>query len=431
LIPQKDASRLLISRFRRFIRSKLWFRPALASLFSISIATGALLFGRVYDGQVGLDISEDSLVALLSIFASSMLSVATFTVAAIVTAASSASASTTPRASRFVLSDATAQTVLSAFIAAFIYSVTSILALKAFHYGNAGRFILFGGLVVIVSFVLVSFINWVDHVMKLGRQSTTIRKLRDAALDSMTPLLAGPLGGKLWLGDVPPESAGVMPEEFGYVIDIDMECLQACAQKAECEIILAVRPGEFVEPSTPYAYVQPASALSAEVSREIVKAVLVEDAREEHHDIRFNIVNLAETADRALSPAVNDPGTAVNIMNVLLEVIARWAQLQKDAEKDAAEVSFDRVFLPPLAARELINDAFTPIARDGAGVVEIGVRLQKVLAALSRMGVRELSDEAQAMSRVALELSDKALVSEKHRNRVREAASPGRPPGSI
>lgn len=411
---------VLLQKLRRYFRQRLWFRPAMASLFSVAMAAGALFFGREVEGRFDLDISEESLVSLFGIFASSMLSVATFTVSAIVTAASSASNSTTPRASRFVLSDKTAQTVLSAFIAAFIYSICGILALKAFHYGHAGRFILFVGLIAIVIFVLLSFINWVDHVMKLGRQSTTIQKMHDAAMESMNAEGAGTFGAKPWDGRRSDDFVPVYSSQFGYVVDLGMEGLQDAATKQDCNIYLAVRPGEYVEVTTPIAYVAPKPEALEALAGAIRSCVTLAPSREADHDIRFNIVNLAETADRALSPAVNDPGTAINILNVLLEVIAKWADLQR--RDDTVQVRYERLHVQPITPREILNDAFTPIARDGAGVVEIGIRLQKVLAAISRLGHPELAVQAGALSKTALDLSDTALVSEEHRRLVRAAS---------
>ncbi|MGL4397534.1 MAG: DUF2254 family protein, partial [Hyphomicrobium sp.] len=323
-----DAS--MFARLRRTMRTKLWVLPAIASFVSVVMAGVALWIGRSYPGAIEHDISEDSLVVILSIFASSMLSVATFTLSAIMASASSASASTTHRASRQVLSDATAQVVLSAFIAAFIYSFVAIIALKVFTYGPLGRLMLFAGLTVLVIFVLVSFINWVDHAMKLGRQSTNIAKLADAATQSITADTVGTFGAECWDGDVPADSAAVFAPGTGYVSALDVAAVNDAAERASCRVILATRPGEFTEPTKPIAYVVPKAALNDDANERlrsvILAAVQTDGARIEDHDVRFNVVNRAETADRALSPAAHDPGTAIYILNVLLGVLVRWVE---------------------------------------------------------------------------------------------------------
>ena len=137
--------------------------------------------------------------------------------------------------------------------------------------------------------------------------------------------------------------------------------------------------------------------------------------------MRYNLLNLAETADRALSPSINDPGTAINIMNIQMQILARWAEIH--SQGDCFNVVHDRISVLPITAEELVNDSFTPIARDGASIVEVGVRLQKILQALMRIGDEDLTEAAQNMSKTALELANKALISGEHRHRVSKAAS--------
>ncbi len=403
-------------RIKRFLRNQLWVRPALASLFSIAVAGLALIAGRVSDATLGLKIDEESLVTLFTIFASSMLTVATFTVSAIVTAASTAASTTTPRAARQVVSDSKAQLVLSAFIAAFIYSFIAIIALKVFSYGPTGRFVLFAGLIALVAFVLASFINWIDHAMKLGRQSTTIEKLRTVARQSITPAAAGTFGARVAEDGATSVGAPVCCTECGYVSSIDVGRLNEAAAAAGAYIGLAVRPGDYCGPGSMLADVVPKDALSEDLRKAIDGAVERDKDRHEDVDIRFNVVNLAETADRALSPAVNDPGTAIYILNVLVELLAHWSEVRQKPE--SKEVTYSRVSMPPLTAREIVNDAFTPIARDGAGSVEVGVRLQKVLGMLADLPDAELREQAMRMSDVAADLADAALVSPAHKAMV-------------
>lgn len=411
----------VLDRAKRLLARKLWIRPAIASGFSIAMAAGAYLFGRYHDGRSALDIDEPALVSLFTIFASSMLSVATFTVSAIVTAASSASNSTTPRAANLILGDRKAQMVLSAFIAAFIYSIISLLALKVLHYGNAGRFVLFAGLLMIVAFVLVSFINWVDHAVKLGRQSTTIDQLSEAALAMMKPEFIGAMGAVSYEGSVPAAALGVASPSVGYIHELDIERLQEIAEEHGIAIYLTVRPGDFVDARQPFAYLTPVSDAVRERTSDVAKAASITPTREYDTDVRFGLVNLAETADRALSPGINDPGTAIAILGRQLQVLTRWADVVVDEE--CHKVRFDRVYMPPLSADEIVRDCFTPIARDGAGAVEVGIRLQKTLAAVVRLGRPDMTAAALDMSKTALALAEQALITESHKERVRAAAN--------
>ena len=399
--------------WRERLAGKLWLRPALASLFALAMAMFAYWFGHKYEWEFGVEIDEDSLVALLSIFASSMLSVATFTVSAIVAAAASVANSTTYRASQYVLGDAKAQLVLSAFIAAFIYSIVGLLSLKAFHYGDLGRFILFLGLIVLVVFVLIAFINWVDHAMKLGRQETTLSKMTEAAIQSINPLTVNNLGARAWDGQIPSDHAVVYFSTFGYVTAVDMASLNTKAEQAKCQIILVTRPGEVAEITTPIAYISPASAADEALIKALRESVAVSSRRQITLDPRYNLINLTETADKALSPGINDPGTAINILNLQLKVLAHWIAVKRETADQAVE--YQHLSMLPISADELITDSFGPVARDGAGILEVNIRLQKVLQALARMGEPEFKQAAQAMSVVALEVANAMLVSESQR----------------
>ena len=161
----------------------------------------------------------------------------------------------------------------------------------------------------------------------------------------------------------------------------------------------------------------PAALFIVDISHE---HIAVAEGRVHGQDVRFGLISLAETADRALSPGINDPGTAIVIMGRQLAVLTRWAEVSR---KDrATKVRFDRVYVPPLTAQQLVRDCFIPIARDGAGAVEVGIRLQRTLAALVRLDRPDLTSAAVAMSDEALVLAEHALVAEAHKARVRAAA---------
>ncbi len=407
-------------RLRTYIGGQMWIRPALASLGSVLLAAIALWFGRLYRGPLPIELSNEALKEVLSIFASSMLAVATFSVSAVVTAVSSVSNSTTPRASRLVLADLTTQNVLSSFIAAFIYSMIAILALEAFEFDRVGRFIIFAGLAAIVTWVLIAFVRWIDHVTKLGRVETGIDKIADTATDSITADNVGAWGAHIYDGS-PPAAATVVPaREVGYVTELNVPGLQKLAERLDVAIYMTVRPGDFVDTKTPVAYLTPVSESVRESRGEVDEHIAVAEGRVHGQDVRFGLISLAETADRALSPGINDPGTAIVIMGRQLAVLTRWAEVSQDER--ASKVRFDRVYVPPLTAQQLVRDCFIPIARDGAGAVEVGIRLQRTLAALVRLDRADLTSAAVAMSDEALVLAEHALVAEAHKARVRAAA---------
>ena len=103
---------------------------------------------------------------------------------------------------------------------------------------------------------------------------------------------------------------------------------------------------------------------------------------------------------------------------VVALLLAIWA-----GEDDEIEPRFPEVWVPDLDIAELFDDIFVPIARDGAGVVEVQVRLQKALAALARTGDPRFVENARRQSEQALERAALAMDFPNDIGRARAAAA--------
>lgn len=155
----------------------------------------------------------------------------------------------------------------------------------------------------------------------------------------------------------------------------------------------------------------------------IQKAFSVGDERTFDQDPRFGLSVMAEIASRALSPAVNDPGTAIDVIGRLVRLLSDWQRRGHDGVVQGEEaLAYPRVRVSALATSDLIEDAFLPIARDGAGLVEVQIRLQKSLEALARIGTEDCRQAVAAVAAVCLAHAEQGLPLESERERVREAA---------
>lgn len=72
--------------------------------------------------------------------------------------------------------------------------------------------------------------------------------------------------------------------------------------------------------------------------------------------------------------------------------------------------------------RGVFNDAFTAIGRDGAGMVEVAVTLQRALASLAGLDNRAMAEAADDHARMALARAEQALVMAEDLAAVRRAA---------
>ena len=108
-----------------------------------------------------------------------------------------------------------------------------------------------------------------------------------------------------------------------------------------------------------------------------------------------------------MSPAVNDPGTVIDIIDTFVRLFALWSEPLDEGDPQTPEC--DRVAVPPLALQDMFDDAFTATARDGAGAIEIAVRLQKAFASLASIGNAALRDAAIRHARLALTRAENVM----------------------
>ncbi len=380
---------------------RLWVKPLVVCLLSIIAVFSAHLADGMDLGPFLPEITQASNETLLTIMASSMLVMATFAVSSMVGAYASASSSATPRAFTLVVADDASQNALSSFIGAFIFSVVALVAQMNGYYGKAGLFVLFALTMLVLVIVTITFVRWVDNIARLGRMRNTIERVEAAAAAAIKARLASPrLGGIS--AQVPRDCVPVFAGDIGYLQRVNTAQLQTFAESSGLRIFLAALPGTFCTPDRPLAWVSTdtsAAPINAD-HRALVDAFEIGDSRVFDHDPRFGLVVLSEIGSRALSPAVNDPGTAIDVIGTLVRLFAMFDA--RGMAPTTPVIKFDRVAVPELNLADLFDDAFTGIARDGAGTVEVVVRLQKALAAISVIGDMSMRESALLHARRSL-----------------------------
>ena len=398
---------------------RIWFRASLFSLGAVATALVAIVASPYIPRDAPTRIGADAVDNILGIIASSMLAVTTFSLNIMVSAYSAATSNVTPRATKLVMEDSTTQNVLATFLGSFLFSLVGIIALSAGAYGDRGRVVLFVVTIGVIMLVVATLLRWIDHLSRLGRVTETTARVEAVAADAMRARRDRPFMGGAPLGDpgsIPASARPVRTPEIGYVQHLDVAALSRIADDGDGRIYVAAIPGKLVDPSQPIAF---ADGLGdEEIGARIRACFTIGDVRSYDQDPRFGACVLSEIASRALSPGINDPGTAIDVIGRAVRVLAIWTEPQ-----DATPPEFPRVHVPPIEPGDLFEDIFSGIARDGAGVVEIGLRLQKAFRTLGSLGDRRYAAAARRHSRLTLERAEAALAIEDDKRRLREAAS--------
>ena len=400
----KDRFSFLLNR----IGERLWIKPLIMCLISISIVFLAHLADQTQLGQRFPEVSKESIETLLTIISSSMLVIATFAAGSMVSAYASTSRTTTPRSFALVVSDDVSQNALSVFIGVFIFSIVALIALKNHYYGEAGSFSLFILTLTAFALVIITFVRWVDRIARLGRLEETIEKVEKATHDALQKRLNAPC---LRGSQIKPPDETTVPiygEQIGYVQRVDIEKLQAAAEAAQLTVIVEALPGTFSVPGRKLASVRgDHNDLSKLDTAAITAGFLIGNDRKFDEDPRFGLIVLSEIASRALSPAVNDPGTAIDIIGRMIRLFSYWGE--NHTQKTTESPLFDRVQVPELSIQDMFGDAFTSLSRDGAGMVEVAVRLQKAFEALTISQDPAIQKLSKIYAQMALERQKSAL----------------------
>jgi len=396
------------------LKEKLWFRPLIFCVLSVF---GALLAQISDDSnlyEVVPQIKTESLEQLLSTISGSMLVISIFAVGSMISAFSAASNTATPRSFKLIIADDVSQNALSVFIGSFIYSIVAMVALKNGYYGKAGHFVLFLFTLLFFALVIITFLRWVERISKLGRMGHTIKLVEDTTANAIEFWLESPTLNGIAIKPNQEKGSAVYSDYSGYVQQINMSKLQKIAETLDAVITINTVPGNFATLDKPLYYIILKNT-GSEIPdfKETKKAFTIGDMRYFDEDPRFGLITLSEIASRALSPAVNDPGTAIQIIGSYVRIFSLWHKSTSisNSEKNV----FNRIAVPALSIPDLFEDAFRPIARDGAGNIEVMIRLQKAFNSIASIANFELKKNCLLHS---LQAFERAQLKMKYKNDI-------------
>ncbi|MBU0726536.1 MAG: DUF2254 domain-containing protein [Alphaproteobacteria bacterium] len=414
----------LYSLFFR-IRSALWFRPTLASIAAAVLAGLIAGFDSALPQAVAVPaIDPESVKDLLNLLASSMLTVTTVTLSALMVVLNMAVSQASPRALPGLMADEVTQNALSTFIATFVFALFGLLGLGLGYYDASGQTVLFGAGLFLTIWALRYLVQWIHHIAGTLRLGNIVARVQSETANSIKrfhekPLLdAHPAPPRQ---DLPTDARLLAMTHSGYLGSIDMEGLQEKAEEQDIRIEILVRPEVFLHPDRPALAIFPAeSELSDEAVEKLLQCLTLGEERSYHQDPLLGLQILGEIASRALSPGINDPKTAVICLDRLEALLSQAAK--PSAPQEAPK--HDRLFLPVLDFGTMIDRALHSIARDGAKAVDVVLRQ---IAALERIAQAAPAGHIHSVLKQTLDLvqdfAEAGLVLETDRDTVRQAAT--------
>jgi uncharacterized membrane protein len=160
--------------------------------------------------------------------------------------------------------------------------------------------------------------------------------------------------------------------ETGYIQFVDPEIIVNLASDKDLMVRLLCRPGQFVSPNETVALIWPSARVEARLGEHLRRAIQIGTQRAPTQDIEYAINQLVEVAMRAMSPAINDPFTAMTCMDYLAEGLASYVGSGEISSNFYDHKGKLRLNFEPTNQVDLLGAAFDQLrhaSRDNATVL--------------------------------------------------------------
>ena len=388
-------------RLRSYLRRALWLPPALGMV----LALVAVVFLHYIESLMGWQSQFDPSAALtlLGTLAASMFTLIVFVSSALLITVQLASAQLTPRIIGLVLQSRVTKLSLTLFVFAFTFALGALVRIKdgvpplTAYVAAYGCFASLGVFLYLVDSVCRTLrpSGALGLTAKLGRE--VIKNVYPQRLSKGEGATAQPAQA------LTGEPRWTIPNlREGVVLAFDPEGLVSLAQRAGCVIEMVPQVGDFVAADQPLFRIfgdgapPPAAAL--------YQSVAVGPERTLQQDPAFAFRIMVDIASKGLSPAINDPTTAVlaidQIQHLLRHIGSR--HLDEGQVRDAQGVV--RLVYRTPDWEDFIYLAVTEVRQFGGTSIQVARRLRAMLQDL----IQILPDERAAVLRLELSLLERS-----------------------
>jgi uncharacterized membrane protein len=386
-----------ISKLWDQLHSSYWFIPTVMAVVATALAFIMLNLDRT--GKLKIDYwwvytgGADGARSLLEAVAGSMVSVAATAFSITIVALQLAASNFGPRLLRNFMQDTGNQVVLGTFIGTFIYCLLVLRTIRGKGDGYS-QFVpqlavTVGVLLAIISIgILIYFIHHASSIIQASNVIQNVSSDLHSAIERLFPRKIG-IGepeDRQGFREIPTsfdeEALPIPANSTGYLQAIDHEELMKISCQYNLLIRLQTQPGKFVIQGGNLALIFPGEKVNKKLHKIINDAFILGKERTEQQDVEFPINQLVEIALRALSPAVNDPFTAIRCIDQLSAGFCHLVQRDFPSAYRYHNNKL-RVIAEGVKFGELTDAAFNQIRQYGRSDTAVTIRLLEAIAAIA------------------------------------------------
>jgi len=368
---------------KSYLLSAVWTAPVIALLIEQVTFRIAYLHQLDFGFIPGFVTDRDGIVALTDYVVTSTIAFIVFTFSSLIVAIQVASGQLT---SRIIATALLRDNVIRVSVALFVYALLLAIAVKT-RIDTIPRFLVSLTAILGLISVLV-FMFLIDHAARLLRPVNIVWRITQQGLKVIDDVYPDPITDTALPTQAPeqlgpPERTILHRGSSATVIAVNLKALLAEAKRSDVIIELVPRVGDFVARDD--ALFRLRGRHASEVDARFLRAqVAFGRERTIEQDATFAFRVIVDIAIKALSPAINDPTTAVIAIDQLQRLLRTVGN--RDLRNDWILDRDGRlrvVFRTP-NWKDFVEITFSEIRQCGAGNFQVVRRLRAMIDSVSQ-----------------------------------------------
>ena len=320
--------------------------------------------------------------AILSVIATSIMTVVSIVFAILLMTLTLASMQFSPRILISFVRDRGTQWTLGIFLGTFSYCVAALPAARSLPQPFAPVATVAGAMLLALLCVgwLLFFIHHISQSISVNHIVDRIARETEQVIDALMPHPAVPHYRPAPTAFVSEEPEfPILNEVSGYIRFIDTARLMHFARMHHLRVRVTRSVGHFVPAGVPLLMISRRSRLDRDRAVELTGAFNIGPMRTLQQDVEFGVIQIADIALRAISPAVNDPSTAISCIDQLTRILISWVSRFPPETLMYNPPHVLRVVLPWIDLDGLLNTAIEQIRAYATTDAAVSLRLLRLL----------------------------------------------------
>jgi len=320
--------------------------------------------------------------AILTGIGSSAMTVVSIVFAILLMTLTLASMQFSPRIIVGFARDGVTQWTLGIFLGTFCYCMAALPAARSKPYPFSPVATVTGAMFLALVSVawLLFFIHHISGAISVNQIVDKIATETEAVVDDLMPWarrsrslpVDNPVEPVTWEMPVPSEVSG-------YIRFVDTGRLVALAKEYRVKIRVLRRIGRFVPKGAPLLLISRAERATPDLADWLRGAFDFGPSRTLQQDIEFGVLQIVDIALKAISPAVNDPSTAISCVDQLSRILIRVALREPPGYRLYDPPGVLRVILSWHSFERLLDSAYEQIRMYSKSDVAVSLRLLRAL----------------------------------------------------